>query len=176
MIKMCDSLDEKTWVDAWGKEERWGVWSRPRQLWIACTHREMDSALARVCQQLPAMVLRQERGTLPAEEAAERLIQWALDELGVVEVVLCGHSCCSDPREQDPAVERGDWIQRVRDRERMKDHARNHLIQQLASLKSLPAVSAAMRRDALSVHGLFYLTESGVFTVYDEHAGQFEAL
>jgi carbonic anhydrase len=148
----------------------------------------MDRALERVRLSESALVVREFGNTLPsrdADDCAETpILDHAVEHFRVREIVICGHSMCSalptEQREvplQAPRVNGVDGLlQRMRRREELNDRARDHVIRQLNALESHPSVANAISMGNLTVHGLFYLVESGVFTRYDRESGQFATI
>jgi carbonic anhydrase len=158
-----------------------GTGRRPQSLWITCTDIVMDRVLEKIEADGSAIVLRQS-AALPDVDGLE-VIDYAVECLDVRDIVICGHSMCSGILVEERAIPRntswnsiGNLMQRVRQREVMNDRARSRAIRQLIALESHPSVGHAISRGDLSVHALFYLTESGIFTRYDKPTEQFVAI
>ena len=64
-------------------------------------------------------------------------------------------------------------LRRVRLREALNQVARERLVRDLSNLERNPVVGDAMARRNLHVYGLFYLAESGTFTLYDKASRHF---
>ncbi|MEQ8784838.1 MAG: carbonic anhydrase [Pirellulaceae bacterium] len=155
-------------------------------LWIVCTDAVMDRALAQLWETESPLVLRSHGGRVTEDAAPhadvpgapERGIEYAVEQLRVHDVVVCGHSMCAGlPAELDarrPSPTAADaLLGRVRQREAMNERGRRFVIEQLETLEKLPAIAAAVSERRLRVHGVFYLIESGLFTLYERESGAF---
>lgn len=128
----------------------------PRSLWITCTDLVMDRALERVREAVPAIVLRRFGNEVPADETEFcnelSAVNYAIEQLGVQEIVVCGHSLCSGiPAAGHDVLSSCRWHdmdglrQGVRQREAMNDRSREHVVRQLRVLEEYPSVTRAMR-------------------------------
>lgn len=115
-------------------------------------------------------------------------IEYAVQVLGVVHIIVCGHSDCGAMRAvlnpekvaELPAVAR--WIayaDRARavvletlpdasEERRLEALTQENVRAQLDNLRTLPSVAAKTRTGALSIHGWTYDIETGCFSVWDE--------
>jgi carbonic anhydrase len=153
-------------------------------LWIACTDHDMDCVLERIAKEGSALLLRQPKFQVPSSKADFRnelsAINFAVERLGVQDIVLCGHSLCSWCTEGQPKANQtppsgniDSLLQRVNLRQAMNEALRKELIHQLQILKSYPSVKNAIRSGGLRTHGLFYFAESGTFSSYDQRSHRF---
>ncbi|MCP2258406.1 carbonic anhydrase [Streptoalloteichus tenebrarius] len=111
----------------------------------------------------------------PSSEIAT--IEFAVEELGVSDVVVCGHSHCGavaarqriDQMDRLPAVR--DWLRLTTGRPgapvaesdpAVREAARRHLAEQLATLADYPFVRSRVERGDLRLHGWFYELDTGV--------------
>ncbi len=149
--------------------------SPPSQLWILCWDASMDGVARHVRNHYSALVLRNLTSSDPDVGDA---VDFALTELGVSEIVLCGHSQChgSAPEESESELAPSNFLARVHRGQKRNQDARNHLIEQLQLLKARPVVSRALAQNQVTVDGLFYVNESGMFSRHDETTGQFVAI
>lgn len=156
----------------------------PPTLWIACTDTTMDPVLERIAEGGAVLFLRQAKFEIPAGQAEIRnelsAINFAVERLGVNEIVVCGHSLCSCFSRSRPKADRLspvgglDLLRRgVIQRQAMNDRLRKHVIHQLRVLESYPSVKHASQSGRLRIYGLFYLAESGVFSCYDSPSSRF---
>ncbi len=127
----------------------------------------------------------------PSGEAAS--IEFAVIELKVKHIIVCGHSHCGamtsllDPEslERVPAVagflhfaEPARKIvktryPRLRADDQVLQVVKENVLIQLDHLRSMGAVSAAIRRRELQVHGWVFMIETGEVLAYDATSKQF---
>ncbi|MFD7433250.1 carbonic anhydrase [Streptomyces sp. NPDC059861] len=124
----------------------------------------------------------------PSGEAAT--IEYAVEVLGVRDVVVCGHSHCGavgalvrgDDLDAVPAVR--DWLAHAADQPEAADPTdptvaeavQNHVLAQLLRLRSYPCVEQRLTDGRLRLRGWYYEVHTGA--VREHHAGTdaFEAL
>lgn len=160
---------------------------RSRALWIVPDDGLMDRAISRIAEDDSSWLLRrpgQDAGwseVLASDWVAE--VENAVNNLGVTDVYLCGHSL------QEPAGESVDLrrfglpadagsslMRRLQRFQLRADRSKRHLIDELSLLRHEPAVAAAVEEGRLELHGLFYHCESGVFLRFDHFGDHFEPL
>lgn len=123
----------------------------------------------------------------PSSEAAT--IEYALEVLGVRDVVVCGHSHCGAVgalvRGEDltavPAVR--DWLAQAKrpshapdDDPTVADAVQNHVLAQLLRLRGYPCVERALTAGRLRLHGWYYEVHTGAVREHRAHTDTFEAL
>ncbi|MFF1653139.1 carbonic anhydrase [Streptomyces sp. NPDC058252] len=123
----------------------------------------------------------------PTSEAAT--VEYAVDVLGVQEIVVCGHSHCGAVgalvRGEDltavPAVR--DWLAQAEPPSDVPDDdpavagpVRNHVLAQLLRLRAYPCVQRALTAGQLRVHGWYYEVHTGAVRVHRPDTDSFEAL
>ncbi|WP_406174582.1 carbonic anhydrase [Streptomyces sp. NBC_00996] len=123
----------------------------------------------------------------PTSEAAT--VEYAVDVLGVSEIVVCGHSHCGAVgalvRGEDltavPAVR--DWLAQAEppsdasdDDPAVADAVQNHVLAQLLRLRAYPCVQRAMTAGRLRLHGWYYEVHTGAVRAYTPDTDSFEAL
>lgn len=167
---------------------------KPHTLMITCSDSRIDPNL--VTQTLPGelFVLRNAGNIVPpfgaSDGGEEAAIEFAVNGLGVSNIVVCGHSQCGAMSalmgevnlDGLPSVRR--WLEHAastRNRA-LAVHGANckgtHAIQenvlvQVDNLKTHPAVAAAVRKGQVRVYGWVYHFESGQIAIYDKKAGVF---
>ncbi|CAL1125598.1 unnamed protein product [Cladocopium goreaui] len=159
---------------------RFGDSASPRALWILCSEPCMDPVAEALCQNGMAYPLRWP-GNCPRDaEVAEKTLEYAVEELGVVEIVVCGHSLCNEvPGGADIVSgthqgERLSLVERAHRGQRLTQLAKNNVIEQVAAIQSQFSSALAEEKPSVKVHGLFYLTESRLFLSLDQ--GEFVPL
>ncbi|MFF1713960.1 carbonic anhydrase [Streptomyces sp. NPDC058268] len=123
----------------------------------------------------------------PTGEAAT--IEYAVEVLGVQDIVVCGHSHCGavgamlrgDDLTSVPAVR--DWLAHATPRPDgvVEDPAvaqavQNHVLTQLLRLRSHPYVESRLAQNQLRLHGWFYEVHTGSVLAHDVHGDTFQAL
>ncbi|MFG3148028.1 carbonic anhydrase [Streptomyces sp. NPDC102256] len=123
----------------------------------------------------------------PTSEAAT--VEYAVDVLGVREIVVCGHSHCGAVgalvRGEDltavPAVR--DWLAQTEPPADVPDDdpavagaVRSHVLAQLLRLRSYPCVERALTARRLRLHGWYYEVHTGAVLEHRPDTDTFEAL
>lgn len=105
-------------------------------------------------------------------------IQWAAAEGGVEHVVLVGDSSAlqrSAGTWRTPTAGH-DPVALANAANSSRQAAQDEFQSQLTRLRSVPAIAEAVSQGKLSVTGLFFRAEAGVFAIYNEKTGSFELL
>ncbi|MFH8801341.1 carbonic anhydrase [Streptomyces sp. NPDC017936] len=124
----------------------------------------------------------------PTGEAAT--IEYAVEVLGVQDVVVCGHSHCGavgalvrgDDLDAVPAVR--DWLAHAADEPAAADPddptvmraVQNHVLAQLLRLRSYPCVEKRLADGRLRVRGWYYEVHTGAVREHRVDTDTFEAL
>ncbi|KUO12791.1 carbonic anhydrase [Streptomyces sp. DSM 15324] len=124
----------------------------------------------------------------PTGEAAT--IEYAVEVLGVQDVVVCGHSHCGavgalvrgDDLDAVPAVR--DWLAHAADEPSAADPGdptvalavQNHVLAQLLRLRSYPCVEKRLTDGRLRVRGWYYEVHTGAVLEHHVDTDGFEAL
>jgi carbonic anhydrase len=124
----------------------------------------------------------------PTSEAAT--IEYAVEVLGVKDVVVCGHSHCGavgavvrhDDLAAVPAVR--DWLAHAADEPKCSDPTdptvaeavQNHVLTQLLRLRSHPCVEKRLETGDLRLHGWYYEVHTGIVRTHRAQSDTFETL
>ncbi|MEV6592636.1 carbonic anhydrase [Streptomyces acidicola] len=124
----------------------------------------------------------------PTSEACT--IEYAVEVLGVQDIVVCGHSHCGavgalvrgDDLTAVPAVR--DWLAHAADEPRSADSAdpavaeavQNHVLAQLLRLRSYPCVEQRVASGQLRVRGWYYEVHTGAVREHRADTDSFESL
>ncbi|MFJ5261956.1 carbonic anhydrase [Streptomyces sp. NPDC088387] len=124
----------------------------------------------------------------PTGEAAT--IEYAVEVLGVRDIVVCGHSHCGavgalvrgDDLDAVPAVR--DWLAHAADEPHADDPAdptvaagvQHHVLAQLLRLRSYPCVERRLADGGLTLHGWYYEVHTGAVREHRADTDRFEAL
>lgn len=159
---------------------------KPHTLMITCSDSRIDPNLMTQTKPGEIFVVRNAGNIIPpygssrgGEEAA---IEFAIEGLGISNIVVCGHSKCGamsalmDDSNLSglPCVE--SWLGHAHaTRKRMQQHDKAELIEvirenvlvQADNLKTHPSVSAALRAGKVKLYGWVYHFETGTVSIYD---------
>ncbi|MDH2393324.1 carbonic anhydrase [Streptomyces sp. HNM0663] len=121
----------------------------------------------------------------PSSEAAT--VEYAVEVLGVADVVVCGHSHCGAVgamvRREDlssvPAVR--DWLESSTPPPLFRDPSapdvteavQDHVLRQLERLRGYPCVRRRTAAGELRLHGWFYVVDTGAVLVHRPHDNAF---
>ncbi|MDX3233556.1 carbonic anhydrase [Streptomyces sp. ME19-01-6] len=124
----------------------------------------------------------------PTSEAAT--IEYAVEVLGVSDIVVCGHSHCGaigalvrgDDLDAVPAVR--DWLTNAADEPKCSDTAdptvaegvQNHVLAQLLRLRSYPGIDKRLQSGELRLHGWYYEVHTGIVRTHRTESDTFETL
>jgi carbonic anhydrase len=116
-------------------------------------------------------------------------IEYATLELGVKDIVVCGHSHCGairalyePPLEEAPNARQ--WLELARPavvageptRDNLERSEKRSIVLQLARLMTFPMVRERVERGVLCLHGWYYVIEEGQVYGLDTGNGEFRAL
>lgn len=159
----------------------------PHTLLITCSDSRIDPNLVTQTQPGEIFVVRNAGNIVPPFGASrggeEAAIEFAVDGLGVTNIVVCGHSQCGAMAalaekvklDQLPSV--ANWLmhaQATKRRLRGSNVATNlltvveeNVLVQADNLKTHPAVSAGLRDGRVRIYGWVYHFENGSVTIFD---------
>ncbi|MEV0905171.1 carbonic anhydrase [Streptomyces hokutonensis] len=123
----------------------------------------------------------------PTSEACT--IEYAVEVLGVSDIVVCGHSHCGavgalvrgDDLTAVPAVR--DWLTHATpkpegtvDDPAVSEGVQSHVLTQLLRLRSYPYIGKKLKDRQLTLHAWFYEVHTGAVLVHDPASDAFESL
>ena len=123
----------------------------------------------------------------PTSEAAT--IEYAVEVLGVSDIVVCGHSHCGavgalvrgDDLTAVPAVR--DWLAHATPRPAgavedpaVTEGVQSHVLTQLLRLRSYPFIEKKLKDRQLSLHAWYYEVHTGAVLAHDTASDVFKAL
>jgi len=165
---------------------------KPHTLFITCGDSRIEPSLLTGTKPGQIFVERTPGNIIPpydetASVGVSASIEYAVAELGVKHIIVCGHSACGamkallDPNALDelPATRR--WLQYAHsaleqlNRSDSPDNEPNrpdrlaqlNVIEQIAHLHSHPAVQQRFTQDVVQIHGWFYEIHTGTVQVFD---------
>lgn len=159
---------------------------KPHTLMITCSDSRIDPNLVTQTKPGEIFVVRNAGNIVPPFGASrggeEAAIEFAIEGLGVSNVVVCGHSKCGA---MSALVDKADlssmpcvkgWLghahatkKRMEQRKNyeMIDVVKENILVQIDNLKTHPSVSAAIRQGKIKIYGWVYNFESGTVSIYD---------
>ncbi|MEU0413768.1 carbonic anhydrase [Streptomyces griseorubiginosus] len=123
----------------------------------------------------------------PTSEAAT--IEYAVEVLGVRDIVVCGHSHCGavgalvrgDDLDAVPAVR--DWLHRATPRPagaaedpEVAEGVQSHVLAQVLRLRSYPFIDKKLAEEQLTLHAWYYEVHTGTVRVHRAETDAFEGL
>ncbi|MGW7263792.1 carbonic anhydrase [Streptomyces sp. NPDC054842] len=166
----------------------------PQALFITCSDSRVVPALITGARPGELFELRTAGNIVPPYTSARptgeaATIEYAVNVLGVTDVVVCGHSHCGavgalvrgDDLTAVPAVR--DWLAHASERPRgaaedpaVAEAVQNHVLTQLLRLRSYPCVADRLADGRLRLHAWFYEVHTGVVREHRPDTDTFEAL
>ncbi len=172
---------------------------RPEALFITCADSRVNPNL--VTQTAPGelFLVRNVGNLVPAwgiASAEAAAIEFAVEELGVADIIVCGHTHCGAmkallaPEAEDGLPALRAWLRHADPTLAIMQRSYGHLqgedlwratikenvLVQLEQLKGHPVVEAGLRAGRLHLHGWVYHLENGGVTAFDPGSGQFQPI
>lgn len=173
---------------------------KPEALFITCSDSRINPNLMTSAEPGELFILRNTGTIIPPygkaiSEAAT--IEFAVCELGVKNIILCGHLHCgaleaaTDVQKIKHNPSLYFWLQEnviptvalVKKNYRYTDRTaflnilvQEHVLQQIENLKTHPVVKAAIAHNMLALHVWIYKFETGDIAAYDPDEGQFKLI
>ncbi|MET0340985.1 MAG: carbonic anhydrase [Polyangiales bacterium] len=169
----------------------------PETLFITCSDSRINPNLITQTDPGELFIIRNAGNIVPPHrhepggEAAT--VEYAVDALGVTDIVICGHSQCGAmkalidpaPLANMPVV--AAWLQNAEATRRIARDRYAHLsgpdllevmvaenvLVQIEHLRTQPSVAAALARGSVRLHAWVYAIESGQVHAYDPERGQY---
>jgi carbonic anhydrase len=187
-----------------GKRElfsRLGKGQKPLALFITCSDSRIAPDLLAQTEPGELFVLRNAGNLVPPHAAGPvgaeaATIEYAVAQLRVRDVILCGHSKCGamhgllEPESLSKLPSVAGWLDHARailpevtsagaglkPEDQLKLAIEKNVLLQLEHVKTHPAVVAALGARSLRLHGWVYHFEKGLVDVYDPVTGKFGPL
>lgn len=155
------------------QSQHFGHTTLPRILWILCSEPCMNPVVEANFERGVAYQLRWP-GNYPRDSrVAEKTLEYAVQELGVTEIIVCGHSFCrgteGSSHPADGTKQKNlSLFERASHGQSLTQRAKVNVIEQVESIQSNFALGMGEANSQVKVHGLFYLTESHLFLMLDQ--------
>ena len=163
---------------------------RPSALFIGCSDSRVIPELLTNAAPGELFVVRNVANIVPAREAQDRsiaaAIEFAVGQLGVHEVIVCGHDGCGGVQAVldglpgiDPDSELAGWLRgllpavtraRATDLEpdgQLRLAVEENVLEGIANLVTVPALATALRAGRLRLHAWVYDLHNATLRVYD---------
>jgi carbonic anhydrase len=180
--------------------ERLAHGQNPDALFITCSDSRINPNLLTQTDPGELFILRNAGNIIPPHGAANggegATIEFAVADLGVQDIIVCGHSHCGAVKallypeglKDMPTVSA--WLAHaettrriMREKypnrtgaEQLTTAVEENVLVQLENLRTHPAVAVGLARDKLKLHGWVYKIETGQVFAYDQATGQFVSL
>lgn len=170
----------------------------PRVLFIGCSDSRVDPTIITQSEIGDLFVIRNAGNIIPPYEATNggegATIEYALEALGIEQVIVCGHSQCGamkgllqigDLEEKMPLVYH--WLHHtegtrklvednyghLEKKEKLKMLVAQNVLTQIDNLQTYPSVRSRLHAGTLSIHGWIYELETAQILAYDEDSRAF---
>ncbi len=179
---------------------RLGKGQKPLALFITCSDSRIAPDLLTQTEPGELFILRNAGNLVPPHAgpagAEAATIEYAVEQLRVHDIILCGHSKCGAmhgllaPEALAKLPNVSIWLEHARallpelekagphlsEDDRLKLAIEKNVLLQMEHLKTHPAVASALAARALRLHGWVYHFEKGEVDVYDPISGRFVPL
>ena len=167
---------------------------KPRILFITCSDSRIDPNLMTHTGPGDIFVIRNAGNIVPpfgsSSGGEEASIEYAIDGLGIKNVVICGHSHCgamaglAGKADLSTLPSTSAWLRHAaavkkrcqndeKSEQIVEKLIHENILVQVQNLKTHPAVSAAISENRLRVFGCVYHFESGLITIYHQKLRKF---
>ena len=168
----------------------------PEVLFITCSDSRIDPSLGTSTEPGDLFIMRNAGNVVPtyaigSGEAAT--IEFAVNALGVQDIILCGHSHCGavgaalDESKLADMPSLSSWVQEnitptlelVRENYNEVDESiltQENVLAQVENLKTHPAVMEKLASGQLNIHAWVYKIETGDILSYNDESEQFESV
>ena len=187
--------------DSHGKQRSY--WARlaregqhPRVLWIGCSDSRVIPEQITTARPGDLFVMRNVANVVPpygtTGDAASAVLEFAVLELGVEHIVVCGHTNCSgvgavlDRGSMNSTSYLARWLSLIRpalsqvealglnEEDLYLETIKANVLLQRGNVKSYPDVGHALKVDRLTLHGWLFDLESGDLTAYDDATNKWQ--
>jgi carbonic anhydrase len=152
-------------------------------LWLSCEDPVMDRALASLKDMNPDLVIQTHRPLLckhsQVDDVTLDLIETAVRHRRIVQIIVFGHAGCSSAQEPIRQINTSGtssfqkMLSAVRSREESNREGKRQVLENIRALQQSPLLGLAQSRRELTIHGLFYFAESGLFNIFNYQSGKF---
>lgn len=172
----------------------------PQVLFITCSDSRINPNLITQTEPGDLFIIRNAGNIIPAygnySSGEMATIEFALDGLGVKDIIVCGHSHCGamkgllQPQSVENLPAMRSWLQNAETTKRIVfDHYKHlsgeellmatieeNVLMQIEHLKTHPAVATRIARNEIKLHAWVYKFETGLVFKFDPAVGQYVPL
>lgn len=171
---------------------------RPKLLWIGCADSRVVPSQITSADPGELFEIRNIANCVPpawaADDSVGAAIEYALDHLGIDDIVVCGHTGCGgiqallEPIPPSTEAHLGRWVEgtrpahdliraaRIQGDDRLMATIAAHIQFQLDNLMTYDLVRKGVEEGRIGIHGWLYDMETGEVVVYDRSTGQWSEL
>jgi carbonic anhydrase len=169
----------------------------PKVLWIGCSDSRVIPEQITGARAGDMFVMRNVANVVPPcqkHDAAGAVIEYAVQHLGVRDIIICGHTKCGGIKALDDDIDKAPdghiarWLETARPAREMVEKLSlppeelyletikaNVLLQQM-NLLTYPCIREAIDKGLLKTHGWLYDLCTGDITAYDDESSQWRTL
>lgn len=197
LIQGIHQFREENFLPLQGLYEKLAKGQNPETLFITCSDSRIDPNLLTRSKPGDLFILRNAGNIIPPHGAANSgeaaTIEFAVEALGVKDIIICGHSGCGamagllEPAKLAQLPATAEWLAHAEQTRRIIDANYKHLegerlltaaveenvLVQLENLRTQPVVAARLAKGDLRIHGWVYKIATGEVFAYDLASGQF---
>lgn len=184
MIPRLRKFSEKIYPEHKPLFESLAEGQNPHTMLITCSDSRIDPNLVTQTEPGEIFVLRNAGNIIPPYGASkggeEASIEFAIEGLGIQNIVVCGHSHCGAMAALAKGIDSETlpstalWLQHAAATKRIlkgknasiDDHIETNVLIQIQNLKTHPSVAAALRQHRLHLFGWVYHFELGTMSIY----------
>jgi carbonic anhydrase len=164
---------------------------KPHTLLITCSDSRIDPNLVTQTEPGEIFVVRNAGNIIPPYGASkggeEASIEFAIEGLGVKNIIICGHSHCgamaalAHGLNEEALPSTASWLKHASATKRtlkdqncsVEDHTKTNILVQIQNLKTHPSVAAALSQNRLHLFGWVYHFETGSISIYHKKTKEF---
>jgi carbonic anhydrase len=183
------------------KFQRLASGQKPLALFITCSDSRVDPNMLMQTEPGELFILRNAGNLVPPFGAVrggeDATIEYAISVLNIRHIIVCGHSQCGamsgllNPEQVNGLTSVREWLSHAEttrrllhenfadledEQQRLDLAVKFNVISQLDSLRTHPAVAAALYRDEMEFHGWVYRFETGEVLQYSPQTREFAVL
>jgi len=169
----------------------------PKVLWIGCSDSRVIPEQITGARAGDLFVMRNVANVVPpcrTHDAAGAVIEYAVQHLGVCDIIICGHTQCSGIKALDSDIDKARnghiarWLETARParemveklavpaEERYLETIKANVLLQQMNLLTYPCIREAVDSGLLKTHGWLYDLCTGDIAVYDDELSQWRTL
>lgn len=164
---------------------------KPHTMLVTCSDSRIDPNLVTQAEPGEIFVVRNAGNIIPpygsSKGGEEASIEFAIEGLGIQNIVVCGHSHCGAMAalargiDSESLPSTASWLQHASATKRVlkgknatiDDHIETNVLIQIQNLKTHPSIAAALSQQRLHIFGWVYHFEAGSVSIYHNEQEKF---